>query len=159
LELDGNPHSQAMLREDDALLNSIRFDICAWAKNDKLYTADIQRSYKEARLERRTVYYACRSIYEADKYANEFEKTDLGKELIVMYNNTAANANHLARVENSPYFIERLTEAQLEEERKKAERKALIKTARKMLSEGFTLDIIIKCIDLDIDTLQSLKPV
>ena len=239
VELDSDPHSQATLREDDALLNTIRFDTFAWALNSKLYTADMQRSYKEARLERRTAYYTCRAIstqevkdmayedlnpvnisfiltehkekkairriklcdietYEvyddlieitlvhipaviksadktsvlymfarffaissqddADKFVNEFEMTDLGKEIIVVYNNAVANANNLAKIETSPYFTGRLTEAQLEEERKKAERKALIKTARKMLSEGFTLDIIIKCIDLDIDTLRSLKP-
>ena len=240
VELDGDPHSQATLREDDALLNSIRFDTFAWAQNNKLYTADMQRSYKEARQERRTVYYACRSIStqevrnmayedlnpvnisfiltdrdekqairriklcdvethdiydelieltlvhipavirskdaksdlcmfarffaitsqdEADRFTHDYETTDLGKELIMNYNNSVANANNLQRIESSPYFVGRLKEAQLEEERKKAERKALIKTARKMLSEGFTLDIIIKCIDLDIDTLQSLQSV
>ena len=82
--------------------------------------------------------------------------TDIGKELILVYNNATANSQNLSRIEASPYFSGRLTEAQLEEERKKAERKALIKTARKMLSDGLTLDIIRKYIDLDMDTLNSL---
>jgi len=235
IDLDGEPHSQATLREDDVLLNSIRFDTFAWAQNNRLYTADIQRSYKEARLERRTVYYACRAIstqevkdmaYEdlnpvnisfmltdhneikavrqvklcdtetfeifddlieitlvhipavirntdkksalylfarffsissqvdADKFVYEFETTDLGKELIMSYNNAVANANNLQRIENSPYFITRLTEAQLEEERKKT----LLKVARKLLSEGITPEIIAKWLDLDIDIIYSLKP-
>ena len=239
IELDGDPHSQATLREDDVLLNSIRFDTFAWALDKKLYTADMQRSYKEARLERRTVYYACRAIstqevkdmaYEelhpvnisfvltdhdeqqairkiklcdidthkvyddlleltlvhvpavlrledkksdlymfarfftvsgqtdADKFVHDFGSTTLGKELIDMYNNAVANANNLQRIENSPYFSGRLTEAQLEEERKKTEKKILLRTARKMLSMGLSLEIISQSLGLDIDTINSLKP-
>ena len=241
VELNGEPHSQATLREDDVLLSTIRFDTFGWALNNKLYTADIQRSYKEARLERRTAFYACRAIsvqdvrnmaYEdvnpvnisfiltdhkekqavrriklcdietheiyddiieitlvhiptvikdadktsdlymfarffaissqadADKFVEEFVTTQLGKGLIVLYNNATANPQNLSRIESSPYFTGRLTEAQLEEERKKAaaaaKRKALIETARKMLSDGLTLDIIRKYVDLDMDTLNSL---
>ena len=55
--LNEEPHYQASLREDDVLLNSIRFDTFAKAKNEKFYTADMQRQYKESRLERRTIYY------------------------------------------------------------------------------------------------------
>ena len=62
VELNENPHSQASLHEDDILLNTIRFDTFAFAKNNKLYTVDMQRSYKEARIEKRTAYYACRAI-------------------------------------------------------------------------------------------------
>ena len=93
---------------------------------------------------------------DADKFVNEFESTDLGKELIAMYNNAVANANNLARIEASPYFTGRLTEAQLEEERKKAERKALIKSARKMLSLGLSQEIISESLDLDINIIRSL---
>jgi len=243
IDLDGEPHSQATLREDDVLLNSIRFDIFAMARDNKLYTADMQRSYREALLERRTAYYACRAIstqdvkdmaYEdlnpvnisfiltdhddkkpvrkiklcdidtfevyddlieitlvhipavirntdkgsnlylfacffsissqddADKFVYEFEMTDLGRELIIMYNNAVANANNLTKIETSPYFTGRLTEAQLEEERKKAavkaERKALIKVALDMLADGFSLDIIAKYVKLDAETIRTLKP-
>ena len=62
IELDGELHSQATLREDDVLLNTIRFDTFAKTKNKRFYTADMQRSFYEARLERRTTYYACRTI-------------------------------------------------------------------------------------------------
>ena len=240
VELDCDPHSQASLREDDVLLNSIRFDTFAWALDKKLYTADMQRSYKEARLERRTVYYACRAIstqevkdmaYEqlnpvnisfiltdhdekrairkielcdldtheiyddlleltlvyipavlrlgdkkndlylfarffavssqadADKFVNEFEATMLGKDLINVYNNTVASANNLHNIETAPYFIGRLTEAQLEEERKKAERKAFLKVAIEMLADGFTPEMIVKYIkNIDIETIRSLIP-
>jgi predicted transposase/invertase (TIGR01784 family) len=101
-------------------------------------------------------FFTISSQADADKFVEEFGATELGKGLIDMYNNATANSQNLNRVEASPYFTGRLTEAQLEEERKKAERKALIKTARKMLSDGLTLDIIRKYIDLDIDTLNSL---
>ena len=235
VEMEDDPHSQATLREDDVLLNSIRFDTFGWSKNNKLYTADMQRSYQEARLERRTAYYACRAIstqevknmaYEdlspvnisfmltgrdekqairriklcdvethkvyddlieitlvhipailrntdkesniymfarffdissqdaADKFVYDFGAIDLAKVMIMEYNNAVANANSLQRVEASPYFTGRLTEAQLEEER----RKVLIKTARRMLSDGMTPETIQKYIDLDIETIRALKP-
>jgi len=222
VDLDGDPHSQATLREEDVLLNKIQFDIFGTALNKNLYTADMQRSYKEARLERRTVYYVCRAIStqkvedmhyedlnpvniafiltddknneplrivklcdinsfevfddliditlvyipavirnwdkksdlylfarffaidsqdEADKFVNEFEMTDLGRELIFMYNNAVADVNQLAKIENSPYFVGRLTEAQLDEERKKAKKKGAmensINIALEMLADGF----------------------
>jgi len=95
---------------------------------------------------------------DADKFVTDFGSSMLGKDLIDMYNNAVANANNLQRIENSPYFSGRLTEAQLEEERKKTEKKTLLKTARKMLSMGLPLDIISKSLGLDIDTINSLKP-
>jgi len=70
------------------------------------------------------------------------------------YNNSVANANNLQRIENSPYFVGRLTEAQLEEERKKV----LIKAARRMLSDGMTPELIQKYLNLDIEIIRALKP-
>ena len=110
-------------------------------------------------------FFAISSQDEADKFANEFEMTDIGKELIIVYNHAVADANHLAQIEDSPYFMGRLTEAQLEEERSKAKKqgvlegelKKAIEAARKMLSDGLTPEIILKYLDLDIDTIQSLK--
>jgi hypothetical protein len=58
----GQPHSQASCREDDVLLNDIAFDIFAEAIENEFYTADMQRQYRKARYEKRTVYYACRAI-------------------------------------------------------------------------------------------------
>jgi predicted transposase/invertase (TIGR01784 family) len=239
VELDGDPHYQASLREDDAQLNSIRFDTFAWALNNKLYTADMQRTYREARQERRTIYYACRavssqqvknmayeevnpvnisfiltdhdekqavrrvklcdiethevyddlleltlvhipavlragdshkSLYifarffavssqdEADIFVKELGMSDLGKDLISVYNSVVSNANNLSTIEASPYFVGRLTEAQLEEERQKAAQKRAIKAARKMLADGLIPDLISKYLDLDINTVYSLKP-
>jgi len=48
-----------------------------------------------------------------------------------MYNKSVANVNNLKKIETSPYFTERLNEAQLEEERKKAAEKAAEKAAKK----------------------------
>jgi len=239
IDLEGDPHTQATLHEDDVLLNTIRFDTFALTLNQRFYSADIQRKYKMAREERRTVYYACRAVstqdvdkmaYEelkpvhisfiltshkddrairhiklcdtktheifddlieltlvyvpsvlktydkksdlyifakffkitsqkkADLFVKQFGTHELGKELIMEYNNAVANAQNLQQIETRPYFLGRLTEAQLEEERKKAEKKVLIKTARKMLSDGMAPELIIKYIDLDIETILTLKP-
>ena len=201
VDIVGNPYTQATLRERNALLESIRFDTFAQATNNKFFTVDIQRSYKEARLKRRTVFYACRAIStqnvdrmkyedlkpvnisfilteheephpvryvkllyddtheqyddlleitlvfvksllrahtdnndlytfaryfaigsqeEADLFVAELGTTELGKELILVYNNAVANEKKLLAIQKSPYFTERLNEAQLEEERRYA---------------------------------------
>ena len=247
IDLDGDPHTQATLREDDVLLNTIRFDTFAPTRDKRFYSADMQRSYKESRQERRTVYYACRAVstqnvddmaYEdlnpvhisfiltshnertpikrvklcdvethevfddlitltqvyiptvlksydknsdlyifasffkitsqskADAFVKEFGANDLGKGLIQMYNAAVANANNLQRIENSPYFTGRLTEAQLEVERQKAMKKGeergkhekAIKAAKNMLSDRMSPELISKYLDLDINIIRSLNP-
>ena len=70
------------------------------------------------------------------------------------YNNAVANAQNLQQIETRPYFLGRLTEAQLEEERKKVS----IKAAKKMLSRGVAPEIIADYLDLDIETIRTLKP-
>jgi hypothetical protein len=55
IQLAGEPHTQADLRENDALLNTIKFDTFAETLSRTFYSADMQRSYKESRQERRTV--------------------------------------------------------------------------------------------------------
>jgi hypothetical protein len=203
----GEPHSQATVREDDALLNAIRFDVLGIADTEQIFTIDIQRRYSSGRQERRGAYYMCRAvssqrvvemkyeelhpvhiafiltegkgagkgvrrvglcyldngepyddlielvlvyvptvIREADEsvdsdlyvfsrffavsstedaaaYAAEFEANDLGRELISVYNTIVANYQELQDIENSPYFTQRLTEAQLAKARAEAEAK------------------------------------
>jgi predicted transposase/invertase (TIGR01784 family) len=217
IELESDPHTQATLREDDALLSIIRFDTFAPTLNDRFYSLDMQRSYKGSRQERRTVYYACRAVstqnvddmaYEdlkpvhisfiltshkdekpirhimlcdtesleifdnlleltlvyvptvlkaydkksdlyifarffyitsqtkADTFVNDFGGHELGKELIVMYDNAVADAQDLQKIENRPYFMGRLTEAQLEEVRKKATIKAMKRGMEDGLKRG-----------------------
>jgi hypothetical protein len=70
------------------------------------------------------------SQIEADKFVLDFGKSKLGRELIEVYNKAVANINNLQEIESSPYFTQRLNEAQLEEERKIAADKAA-KTATK----------------------------
>jgi hypothetical protein len=93
-------------------------------------------------------------------FVKAFGTHDLGKELISVYNDAVANAEGLQQIENRPYFIGRLTEAQLEEERRKAEekgeKKKALKTAQKMLSEGLDPTLISRCVDLDMETIRSL---
>jgi predicted transposase YdaD len=82
-----------------------------------------------------------------------------------VYNDAVANAEGLQQIENRPYFIGRLTEAQLEEERRKAEEKGekkgekknALKAAQKMLSEGLDPTLISRCVDLDMETIRSLN--
>jgi len=217
IDLDGDPHTQATLREDDVLLNIIKFDTFAPTQNKRFYSADMQRTYKESRQERRTVYYACRAVstqnvddmaYEdlnpvhisfiltshengkaiqhvklcdidthevfdelitltqvyiptvlktydkssdlyifarffkitshkkADAFVKKFSAHDLGKELILMYNTAIANAQELQQLESRPYFLGRLTEAQLEEERQKARKKGEETGRKKGREEG-----------------------
>ncbi|MDR2505800.1 MAG: PD-(D/E)XK nuclease family transposase [Oscillospiraceae bacterium] len=217
VELIGEPHSQASLREDDVLLREIRFDTLGLGADNRFYTADMQRSYTKARQVNRTVIYASRmlstqpvekmhyedikpvtisfvytdhdeplpvehvrlmvvethrvyselleitTVYvpavlrtadknsdlyifagffavsnmdEAARFSEDYSSTDLGRELIRVYNNALANMQNLRRVEKSPYFTERLNEAQLEEERILAERKGILKGKLIGMSEG-----------------------
>jgi hypothetical protein len=208
IKILGNVVTQATLREDDPLLESIRFDTFAESSGGVYYTADMQRSFDEAKQARRTIFYACRAIstqnvddmayeklkpvsvsfvltthdqpraiqriglYDADtkelyddlfsitvvfvksvirnsagisddlyilsryfalsskngamQFAAELGETELGKELIRMYNNSTANVNRLYEIERRPYFQGRLTEAQLEEERVKARKEMAV---------------------------------
>ena len=204
IDLDSEPHTQATLREDDVLLNIIKFDTFALTLDKRFYSVDMQRTYKKSRQERRTVYYACRAVstqnvddmaYEdldpvhisfiltshrvdkairriqlcdtethevfdnlitltqvyiptvlktydknselyifaqffkitsqkkADAFIKKFGAHDLGKELILVYNSTVANAQDLQQIESRPYFLGRLTEAQIEEIKEKARKK------------------------------------
>jgi len=203
----GDPHSQAVMREKDVLLNAIRFDVLGIADTDQVFTIDIQRRYYKGRQERRGAYYMCRavstqtvsqmkyedlhpvhiafiltehksaprgvrrvglcyhdtgemyddlielvivyvpiivreaavaedndlyvfsrffaisSVQEADMFATEFETSDLGRELVSVYNKVIASYQELQEIESRPYFTERLTEAQLAEARAEAEAK------------------------------------
>jgi len=247
IDLDGDPHTQATLREDDVLLNIIKFDTFAPTQNKRFYSADMQRSYKESRQERRTVYYACRAVstqnvddmaYEdlnpvhisfiltshkddrpirhvklcdtethevfddlltltqvyiptviktydkntdlyifarffkitdqkkADTFVKKFGTHDLGKELILLYNTAVADAQKLSQIESRPYFLGRLTEVQLEEERQKARKKGeemgeytkAIKVAKNMLYRGVSPELIAEYLELDVDIIRSLRP-
>jgi hypothetical protein len=207
LNIVGEPHSQAVVRENDVLLNTIRFDVLAIAETNQIFTLDMQRRYTEGRQERRGVYYMCRAVSaqkvidmkyeelqpvhiafilteypdapsgvrevglcyldtgevydgliklvlvyvpevvkktgaaknndlyvfsrffavsspkEAVVYAAEFGANTLARELIHVYNSTVANRQNLQTIENSPYFTQRLNEAQLAEARAEAEAK------------------------------------
>jgi hypothetical protein len=70
----GEPHSQAVMRENDVLLNSIRFDILAIADENQIFTLDMQRRYTQGRQERRGVYYMCRSVSTQKVIKMEYEK-------------------------------------------------------------------------------------
>jgi hypothetical protein len=62
ITIAGEPHSQAVVRENDVLLKPIRFDILAVADTNQIFTLDMQRRYTKGRQERRCTYYMCRTV-------------------------------------------------------------------------------------------------
>jgi hypothetical protein len=230
----GKPRSQAMMRENDVLLNSILFDILAIANTRQIFTLDMQRRYFKGKQERRGVYYACRGIStqsvakmeyeklrpvhiafiladqedavngvrkvglcyldtgepyddlielvlvyvptiandadapkdndlyvfsrffavgspeEAADYAKDFETNKLAKELIQMYNSIVANHQNLKTIENSPYYTQRLNEAQLAEARAEAEAEGIAIGANrlaKLIKDGYDVDTALKMLE------------
>ena len=106
-------------------------------------------------------FFAILSREEADRFVTDLGSTDLGGELIRVYNNTVSNANHLYELERRPYFMARLNESQLEEARLKAERKGEIKRNREvtlnMLRSNYTYDAISEITGLTIDEIMKLR--
>jgi hypothetical protein len=68
-------------------------------------------------------FFAVSSEQEARDYASEFKTNQLAKELIRVHNSIVANKKELQAIENNPYYVQRLTEAQLTEVREEAEAK------------------------------------
>jgi hypothetical protein len=77
-----------------------------------------------------TRFFAVSSSEEATAYVAEFETNDLARELISVYNLMLADRQKLEEIENSPYFTQRLNEAQLAEARAEAELKGEAKVRR-----------------------------
>jgi hypothetical protein len=229
----GEPHSQAVVHENDILLNTIRFDVLAVADTEQIFTLDIQRRYTKGRQERRGAYYMCRAVssqpvaemkYEdlhpvhlafiltdqrtpesgirkvglcfldsgelyddlielvlvyvptvikeasateendlyvfsrffavscaedANEYAAEFETNHLAKELISVYNSIVANYQDLQAIESSPYFTQRLNEAQLSEARAEAEARGKTEGANllaNLIKKGYDLDVALRMV-------------
>lgn len=86
-------------------------------------------------------FFAISSQEEADKFAEGFSSVELGKELISMYNNALRDVNSLNFIENAPYFTGRLSEAQLEEAKKKAEQKGLDSGMSRGMARGMAQGI------------------
>jgi hypothetical protein len=106
-------------------------------------------------------FFAISSQDEADAYADEFKENDLARELIQMYNTSVENIQSLQAIENKPYFVQRLNEAQLEEARAEAEAKGIaigeakgiaIGEAKgadqlaKLIRDGYDLDTALKIV-------------
>jgi hypothetical protein len=62
-----------------------------------------------------------------------------------VYNLTVANRQNLQELENDPYFAQRLTEAQLAEERAEAEAKGANKLAQ-LIKKGYDVDTALKMV-------------
>jgi hypothetical protein len=77
-------------------------------------------------------FFAISNQAEADQFSEEFGSTELGRELINMYEAAVSNTARLNDLSKSNYFTSRLTEAQLAYEREKAELRAELRAEQKM---------------------------
>ena len=111
-------------------------------------------------------YFAISSQDEATAFLEEFKENDLGRDLVLMYNRLIATYQELEEMENSPYFTQRLTEAQLDkaraeaaakvEVRARAEGKAegraeITKILAELSKKGYDLDTALKMIEEGVD--------
>ena len=88
-------------------------------------------------------FFSINSVKDAEVFVNDFESNDLGMELIKMYNKIVASPEQLQEIENSPYYTQRLTEAQLEEAREETRVKTRVEAVNKMvdlLKEGYDIE-------------------
>ena len=102
-------------------------------------------------------FFAISSQTEADQFLNDLGTTELGKELIKMYDAAVLNPAYLEELSKSPYFVSRLNEAQLAYEREKAATEAATKAAAKAAAEA-TLKAEQQTLERDISNLlKNLK--
>ena len=87
-------------------------------------------------------FFAISSQTEADQFSEELGTTELGKELIHMYNAAASNTAYLEELSRSPYFVSRLNEAQLAYEREIAGQEMLEKNiSKELLINNLTISV------------------
>jgi len=95
-------------------------------------------------------FFAISSQTEADQFSEELGTTELGKELISMYNTAVSNTVYLEELSKSSYFTSRLNEAQLAYEREIAAAEAAAKAtlkAEQQTSERY-ISILLKKLKL-----------
>ena len=102
-------------------------------------------------------FFAVSSQDEADKFVDDYGKIELGKELIMAYNNAVFEPNTLKSIEGSDYYTGRLTEAQIEEERQRVEQKRTLKLASKMLARGISPELVAEDCELELSVVNSLN--
>ena len=83
-------------------------------------------------------FFAISSQTEADQFSDELGTTELGKELISMYNAAVANTAYLEELSKSPYFVSRLNEAQLAYEREVTAAEATLKAEQQTIERYIT---------------------
>jgi len=113
-------------------------------------TGSTQKNDPESNLFVFARFFAVDSKEEAEQFMIDHGSTDLGKELILMYNQAVADVNNLYTIENSPYFQGRLSEAEVEERIQKAEERTKAKTkqeaqmttARNLLKKNYPYEVI-----------------
>jgi predicted transposase/invertase (TIGR01784 family) len=109
----------------------------------------------------------------ADLFLDEYKNNDLVKELILLYGQALADKQNLETIENSPYFTERLNEAQLAEAREEARKEAMeearkevkeearkeeaVEIAKNLLIMGLIIEKIAQCTKLSEQFVRSLK--
>ena len=102
-------------------------------------------------------FFAVTSQTEASKFVGDYGHTDLGRELIMKYNETVLDPDTLEEIEDSDYFTTRLTEVEIEEERQRVVFEAMTEVAMGLLGDGMSPEIVAKHCKLDLDYVLSLK--
>ncbi|GHU72207.1 hypothetical protein FACS1894184_19830 [Clostridia bacterium] len=91
-----------------------------------VYVKTVIKEYdKKSNLYLFARFFAISSQEEANAFVSEFFSAKLGKELVRLYNNAVADRTRLDKLEELPYFIERLNDEQAEAIRDKAELKGI----------------------------------
>ena len=100
-------------------------------------------------------FFAISSQTEADQFIEELGTTELGKELIKMYDAAIANTAYLDELSNSPYFISRLNEAQLAYEREMAAAEAEQRVISKFL-RMFSPEEVARALNVPLDQVNRI---
>ena len=100
-------------------------------------------------------FFAISSQTEADQFSEELGTTELGKELISMYNAAVANTAYLEELSKSSYFTSRLNEAQLAYEREVAGQEMLEMNIFKLL-RMFSPEEVARALDVPLDQVYKI---
>jgi len=104
-------------------------------------------------------FFAISNQTKADQFFTEFGLTDLGKELINMYNAAVSNTTYLEELSKSSYFTSRLNEAQLAYEREKAAEKAEQRMLERNIPNLLMMlppDKVAKALDVPLDQVNRI---
>jgi predicted transposase/invertase (TIGR01784 family) len=106
-------------------------------------------------------FFSVSSQSEADTFVKSYGDTALGKELIIMYNQSTINVLDLENIGEQSYFVTRLSEEEIEEEREEAmqtgKQKGMLEAAKNFLKIGVSPEQVAQCTNLPLETVISIQ--